>query len=176
MAQVEPDIITAKPSRKKAYIALGLAAVMGLGFGIYSFGFPQPSDNTPGIETDSTGAVSEDPSSPSSPETNVSTSQKVLLLEDFIVNLQRQERSAQRYARVRIALVYNPTAAAIGSLDEKALFFRSSFHEFLSQLSERDLQGSMALLTLKEELMRRANAVIGDGVVTDVLVTDLVIQ
>lgn len=100
----------------------------------------------------------------------------VLLLDDMIINLVRIEGAVNRYARVRIAVVYDREALGIGALEAKRSHLRDSFNDYLSQMTERDLQGTFGLVSLKEELLRRARVVAGQKAITDVLVTDLVFQ
>ena len=100
----------------------------------------------------------------------------VLLLDDMIINLVRIEGAVNRYARVRIAIVYDRETLGIGTLEAKRAHLRDSFNDYLSQMTERDLQGTFGLVSLKEELLRRARVVAGQKAITDVLVTDLVFQ
>lgn len=100
----------------------------------------------------------------------------VLLLDDMIINLVRIEGAVNRYARVRIAVVYDRETLGIGALEAKRSHLRDSFNDYLSQMTERDLQGTFGLVSLKQELLRRARVVAGQKAITDVLVTDLVFQ
>lgn len=100
----------------------------------------------------------------------------VMLLDDMIINLVRIEGAVNRYARVRIAVVYDRESLGIGTLEAKRSHLRDSFNDYLSQMTERDLQGTFGLVSLKEELLRRARVVAGQKAITDVLVTDLVFQ
>ena len=101
---------------------------------------------------------------------------EVFLMEDHIVNLIGDGSGPERFVRVRLAVVYDPGLMPIGTLQERKAHLRDAFHGFLSQLTERDLEGSYGLTMLKEELKRRAVAVAGGRGVSEVLITDLVIQ
>lgn len=101
---------------------------------------------------------------------------EVFLMEDHIVNLVGAGSGPERFVRVRLAVVYDPALMPIGTLQERKAHLRDAFHGFLSQLTERDLEGSYGLTMLKEELKRRAVAVAGGRGVREVLITDLVIQ
>lgn len=101
---------------------------------------------------------------------------EVFLMEDHIVNLVGEGSGPERFVRVRLAVVYDPSVMPIGTLQERKAHLRDAFHGFLSQLTERDLEGSYGLTMLKEELKRRAVAVAGGRGVREVLITDLVIQ
>jgi flagellar protein FliL len=100
----------------------------------------------------------------------------VMIFDDLIVNLVRVEGSSNRYARVRVAVIYDREALGIGALEAKRQGIREGFNDFLSQLTERDLQGTYGLNVLKRELLRRARVLGGGDAVADVLVTDLVFQ
>jgi flagellar protein FliL len=100
----------------------------------------------------------------------------VLLMDDHIVNLVSGSGPSTRFARVRVAVVYDPVLVPIGSLQEKRPFLRDTFHGFLSQLTERDLEGSFGLVMIREELLRRAQKVAGSTGIREILITDLVIQ
>jgi len=100
----------------------------------------------------------------------------VFMMDDHIVNLVSGSGPSTRFARVRVAVVYNPTLMPIGTLQEKKPYLRDAFHGFLSQLTERDLEGSFGLVMIKEELLRRARVVAGGSGIREILITDLVIQ
>lgn len=51
-----------------------------------------------------------------------------------------------------------------------------SFQPFLRELRPEDLAGSAAVFRIKEEMMVRATATLGDGQVKDILIQDLVQQ
>lgn len=110
------------------------------------------------------------------PETPGGGMTEVFLMEDHIVNLVAPEGPSSRFVRVRLAIVYDPALVPIGSLQERKPHLRDAFHGFMSQLTERDLEGSYGLTMLKEELLRRARAVAGNRGIGEVLITDLVIQ
>lgn len=115
-------------------------------------------------------------SAPGTAETEGSGQSSVFLMEDHIVNLVSAEGPSTRYVRVRLAIVYDPVLTPIGTLQERKPHLRDAFLGFLSQLTERDLEGSYGLTMLREELLRRARAVTGGRGVREVLITDLVIQ
>lgn len=117
-----------------------------------------------------------EPSAPGTAETEGSGQSSVFLMEDHIVNLVSAEGPSTRYVRVRLAIVYDPALTPIGTLQERKPHLRDAFLGFLSQLTERDLEGSYGLTMLREELLRRARAVTGGRGVREVLITDLVIQ
>lgn len=64
----------------------------------------------------------------------------------------------------------------VSGMAAKAPFIRDTFISYLRQISERDLQGSAGIATVKAELVKRARAVTGSTSVRDVLISDLIIQ
>lgn len=53
---------------------------------------------------------------------------------------------------------------------------RDSFQEYLRQLNESDLQGSIGLVRLKAELLRRARVIAESEAPQQFLIADLIIQ
>lgn len=116
------------------------------------------------------------PASSAEAETVDTGERKTFLMEDHIVNLISGDGPSTRFVRLRTALVYNPIALPAEELEGRKPHLRDAFHGFLSQLTERDLEGSYGLAMVREELLRRARAVIGSDAVREILITDLVIQ
>lgn len=171
-------------SRKKRILLIsGVAALALLGIGggaVVAVGpssllamVSGPAD--PAAEQAATDAAADEEVAPEGGEKE-GGADDVLLLDDMIINLVRIEDAVNRYARVRIAVVYDREALGIGTLEAKRSHLRDSFNDYLSQMTERDLQGTFGLVSLKEELLRRARVVAGQKAITDVLVTDLVFQ
>ncbi|WP_204310811.1 flagellar basal body-associated FliL family protein, partial [Escherichia coli] len=59
-------------------------------------------------------------------------------------------------------------------LKEKLPLVLDSFQPFLRELRPEDLSGSAAVFRIKEEMMVRATATLGEGQVKDILIQDLV--
>lgn len=128
-----------------------------------------------GLGADADGGVEDGGAPEDVADANVPSD--VMIFDDLIVNLVTIEGSANRYARVRLAVIYDRQAPGMEALDAKRQGLRETFNDYLSQLTERDLQGTYGLNVLKRELVRRARIVGGGGdAVADVLVTDLVFQ
>jgi len=53
---------------------------------------------------------------------------------------------------------------------------RDSFQDYLRQMTERDLQGTIGLVTLKAELLRRARAITESEAPREILISDLIVQ
>lgn len=92
----------------------------------------------------------------------------------MIVNLRAAD-GATRYLKVHLMLVLgNPGRQA--EIGAKLPMIVDAYQPFLRELRPEDLAGSAAVYRLKEEMLVRANAALGDGAVKDVLVQDLIQQ
>lgn len=89
------------------------------------------------------------------------------------VNL-RSPDGAARFLKVHLMLV--PGTAGEEAIGKQLPLVIDSYQPFLRELRPEDLAGSAATFRLKEEMLVRANAVLGQGAVRDVLIQDLVQQ
>ena len=90
------------------------------------------------------------------------------------VNL-RSGDGKPRFLKLRIILVAgNPENEE--KVTEKLPLILDGFQPFLRELRPEDLAGSAAVFRLKEEMLSRASRVAGAGIVTDVLIQDLIQQ
>ncbi|MET1754378.1 flagellar basal body-associated FliL family protein [Novosphingobium sp. RD2P27] len=90
------------------------------------------------------------------------------------VNL-RSADGTPHFLRVHLMLV--PTSAdRQDEITKKLPLIIDAYQPFLRELRPEDLAGSAATFRLKEEMLIRANQQLGDGVVADVLIQDLVQQ
>lgn len=125
----------------------------------------------------------------------------MLTLDDMILNIRGTSaagRETSRLMRISLTLVYDaaydgiaaptpaegdhgvangaPQANPAGAMAAKTPFLRDAFLEYLRQLTDRDLDGTLGLSTAKAELLKRARAVVGGDAPREVLIGDLVIQ
>ncbi len=99
--------------------------------------------------------------------------------KEIIVNINSTTatgRTTSRFMKLNIALVYDERAEGAERVEERRLFLRDSFQDYLRQLSERDLQGSLGLITVKQELLRRARTITESDAPQEMLVSDLIVQ
>ncbi len=94
-------------------------------------------------------------------------------VEPMQVNL-RSPDGATRFLKVHFMLV--PGTMDEGSIKAKLPLVIDSYQPFLRELRPEDIAGAAATFRLKEELLVRANDVLGQGAVRDVLIQDLVQQ
>lgn len=85
-------------------------------------------------------------------------------------------RRTSRFLKLNIALVYDSQAEGADRVEARKLYLRDSFQEYLRQLTERDLQGTIGLVTLKAELLRRARAITESEAPRELLISDLIVQ
>ncbi|MGC9370119.1 MAG: flagellar basal body-associated FliL family protein [Paracoccaceae bacterium] len=107
------------------------------------------------------------------------SSMQITPFKEIIVNITATTatgRRTSRFLKLNLALVYDERAEGAEHVEERKLYMRDSFQDYLRQLTERDLQGSMGLVTLKAELLRRARAITESDAPQDLLVSDLIVQ
>lgn len=100
----------------------------------------------------------------------------VLTLEPFVVNLA--DNSGSRFLRVSLRLVIGDKEAApeLQEDEVKMLRIRSSILEFLSQQLADELVTAEGKEKVKKEIAERANKVLGEDEVVDVLFSEFVVQ
>ncbi|PFG61898.1 flagellar FliL protein [Thioclava sp. ES.031] len=103
----------------------------------------------------------------------------LLDFDDIVVNITETTADgtpAARYLKLHLALVYPESPDAEAKMAEKKPFIRDTFTGFLRQMTVEDLRGSIGLIKLKAELLKRARAVVGDDTPSEILISDLVVQ
>lgn len=103
----------------------------------------------------------------------------VLPFEDMIVNITATTESGRRTSRflkLDLALVYDRAKDGAGQVETRHIYLRDAFQDYLRQLTDRDLDGTLGLVTVKGELLRRARAVSGSDAPHELLVQGLVVQ
>lgn len=98
---------------------------------------------------------------------------------EIIVNINATTatgRTTSRFMKLNIAMVYDPKIAGSERVEQRRLFLRDSFQDYLRQLNERDLRGSIGLITIKQELLHRARTITESDSPQEMLVSDLIVQ
>ena len=85
-------------------------------------------------------------------------------------------RQTTRFLKLNLALAYDNRVSGAENIESRKLFLRDSFQEYLRQLNENDLQGSIGLVRLKSELLRRARAISDSAAPQEFLIADLIVQ
>ncbi|MWD29024.1 flagellar motor switch protein M [Aquicoccus sp. SCR17] len=99
--------------------------------------------------------------------------------KEIIVNISATTASGRkttRFMKLNLAMVYDDHAEGAERIEARRLYLRDSFQDYLRQLTERDLQGSEGLVTLKAELLRRARAITDSEAPQEMLISDLIVQ
>jgi flagellar FliL protein len=96
-------------------------------------------------------------------------------MPDVLVNLSNGNPDRPQYLKVKIVLEVpdQSVAAQIQPLMPRVM---DAFQTYLRELRASDLEGSVGLLRLREELTRRINAAISPSQITAVLFKEIVIQ
>lgn len=130
--------------------------------------------------SDSAGAASEDaPADEAAGHGQAPAGMTVRPFKEIIVNITANTlsgRRTSRFLKLNLALVYDATLPGAENIDERVLFIRDGFQDYLRQLTETDLQGSIGLVRLKSELLRRARAISDSDAPQELLIADLIIQ
>ncbi|MBB6122770.1 flagellar basal body-associated FliL family protein [Sphingobium subterraneum] len=92
----------------------------------------------------------------------------------MIVNM-RTAGGQPRYLKIRF-MIEARSSAKVEPLKAKLPAIIDSYQPFLRELRPEDLSGSAAVFRIKEELLSRATAAVGSGMVKDILIQDLVQQ
>ena len=99
--------------------------------------------------------------------------------KEIIVNINATTatgRTTSRFMKLNVALVYDETLAGAERIEERRLFIRDSFQDYLRLLTEQDLRGSLGLTLVKQELLHRARTVTESMSPQEILVADLIVQ
>lgn len=102
----------------------------------------------------------------------VETAQATVDLPEMIVNLRGP--SPTKYLKIGITL--GTTAGNRTRVEQSLPRLIDAEHEFMRNVDQYDLQGSVGLARLRLELRRRIDLILGPDVVTDVLLRSLLTQ
>ena len=99
---------------------------------------------------------------------------KFVDVSEMVVNLRSPDGSAH-FLKIHFMFVLGPggTEAAI---KDKLPLILDTYQPFLRELRPEDLAGSAAVYRIKEELLARATDAVGPGVISDILIQDLLQQ
>lgn len=152
------------PNKRKRLILIGAAALLALGGGGGAYMLLAGGSETPHAE-----AEAEAPEAEGEGETE----ETFVEVPPMTVNLRTAD-GVQRYLKIRLMLV--PGKLAGDAITKKLPLVLDSYQPFLRELRPEDLSGAAATFRIKEELLVRANAMLGAGSVRDVLIQDLLQQ
>ena len=110
---------------------------------------------------------------------HVQSGMTVTPFKEIIVNITATTmsgRKTSRFLKLNIALVYDGSMPGAGNIEERKLFIRDAYQDYLRLLNDTDLQGSIGLARLKSELLRRTRAITDSDAPQELLIADLLVQ
>lgn len=163
MASIDADLSeddgAGAPAKRKLsgkvlvlYIALPLIVLIGGGVGAYMAGFFGGSSDA---------------------KEHVVAVPVFYDLPDFLVNLSGP--APQHFLKMKVALQITDAEAA-KRLDAELPRVLDAFQIFLRELRPDDVQGSAAMLRVKEELLRRINLAVQPPLASDILFKEVIVQ
>lgn len=100
-------------------------------------------------------------------------------MKEIIVNITSMSvtgRKSSRFLKLNLALVFDENAEGAAHVSERKVYIRDAFQNYLRQLTERDLSGTIGVVRLKAELLRRVRAVTESEAPKEVLISDIIVQ
>lgn len=95
-------------------------------------------------------------------------------LPQFLVNLNSTTGRVS-FLKMGVTLELRDTEA-VAMLDANKPRVVDTFNTFLRELRPADIQGSAGIYRLRDELMKRLNGTIEEGVVKDILFSEIIVQ
>jgi flagellar protein FliL len=172
-----PAASAGKPGRRKLMLALGAALLVLLlrgGTAVYFLVFAA-SAGTGHADDDAeerAGTAEADHAEAGTEEDRGAA--RFVDMPDLLVNL-KGDGKRMRFLRLRLALEVGSerTAASVKALTPRVL---DSFQMYLRSLTVEDVQGSVGMQRLKEEMIARVNVAIEPNRVRDVLFKEILVQ
>ncbi|PCH65430.1 MAG: flagellar basal body protein FliL [Rhodobacteraceae bacterium] len=103
----------------------------------------------------------------------------MLAFDDILTNINGfdvQGKPTRAFVKLSLVLVYSPEPGAKELIEERRLFMRDLFNGYLRGLTEADTRGTVGLLNVKSELLKRARAAVGNDLPQEILISDLIVQ
>jgi flagellar FliL protein len=171
-----PAASAGKPGRRKLMLALGAALivlVLGGGTAVYFLVFAA-SAGTGHADDDAEGAGTSEADHAEAGTEEDRGAARFVDMPDLLVNL-KGDGKRMRFLRLRLALEVGSerTAASVKALTPRVL---DSFQMYLRSLTVEDVQGSVGMQRLKEEMIARVNVAIEPNRVRDVLFKEILVQ
>jgi flagellar FliL protein len=117
---------------------------------------------------------SREPSSPSESASSDVPAKAYVDVPSLVVNLRSSDGRAH-LLKLHVMLVA-ADAGRNAAITAKMPLYLDTLQPFLRELRPEDLNGSAAVFRMKEEMLARANDAMGNGMIRDVLIQDLVQQ
>jgi flagellar FliL protein len=96
-------------------------------------------------------------------------------LPEFLVNLSAGNQNRISFLKMSVTLELR-NQAAVAELEANKPRVMDAFNTYLREMRPSDLAGSAGIYRLREELMTRLNGTIEEGLVKDILFSEILIQ
>jgi len=143
-------------------VVLGVAGYLG-----WSFLGPSPAKEAPKVST----VAAPQPS----PAKKIEAAKIICPLDAFVVNLMDRATVAKRYLKVTMALEVGDEEAK-AKVDRHKTQLRDTIILLLTAQGFQDISSIEGKLGLKQEVLARANQILGAGTVNRVYFTEFVVQ
>ncbi len=183
-----------KPSRKWLFIILAVflslstlmgGLVMSMGpdklMNLVTGGEEMEMDEEPSMDEDSQhDSGTKESTAEADMESSAAEAELVVMpFKEIIVNIvsiTETGRKSTRFLKLNVALVFDQNIEGSEKIEERVVYMRDAFQNYLRQLTERDLSGSIGIVRLKSELLRRARAVAESDAPRELLIADIIVQ
>lgn len=95
--------------------------------------------------------------------------------EEFLVDLSDGADGRSAYLKLTAKIVARD-GAALAEIKAKSPLIRERISFFLRELSPEDFEGSERMARVKAELLKRASLPLGEGVATDLIIENIIVQ
>jgi flagellar FliL protein len=120
--------------------------------------------------------VGEKPETETVKTKGIATDEAIVALDEFLVNLEKEDKEEQQYMKVNLSILVDNEEKS-EEVTKNVAVIRDSVVNLLRQKKASDILSSAeSVPNLKKELKEAINHEYGSGIITEVYVTDLVIQ
>lgn len=95
-------------------------------------------------------------------------------MPEMLINLQA-DNGQVRYLRLLVSIEYEKGIDTLTVIDSKTQI-EDLFHTYLRELTPNELQGSMGIFRLREELLKRINLILAPERINGILFKKIVVQ
>ena len=147
-----------KKGKKKLLIVVALVAVLGIGGAVAML----------------MGGGKKEAEKPKAETAEVAAKPVYYELPDFLVNLSSPSGKVS-FLKMSVTLELRDKEAATVLKDNQPRVV-DAFNTYLRELRPQDVQGSAGIYRLRDELMTRINGTIEEGLVKDILFSEIIVQ
>lgn len=151
---IEPDALSAAIKKKRIAVAAGAAVLLAL-IGGGAWYMMQPAQPEVALSAGAGNAT-------------------YIEVPAITVNLRGDDGQA-RFLKLRFIIVA-ANASKVNRINERMPVVLDALQPFLRELRPEDMAGAAAVFRIKEEMMARCTQALGVGVVSDVLIQELIQQ